>query len=241
MIIAIGKFLFKYRNAMAPLLFLLVALDPTPIFGDPRARRIVVAVGLVLVVAGQTLRALTIGLAYIKRGGKNKEVYADHLVTTGIFAHCRNPLYVGNILMVSGISLVADSRLSVLFAIPVVIFSLVCIIAAEENYLRGRFGEEFASYCQRVPRFIPRLSGLRGTLRGMTFNWQRVLVKDYQTIYAGAAGSIILVLEDSILRHGFAASRPLLWLLVPAWALLSLAILAVRILKKTGRLRAEPA
>jgi hypothetical protein len=46
--------------------------------------------GFVISLVGQLVRILTIGLDYIKRGGKKKTVYAEKLVTTGIFAHCRN-------------------------------------------------------------------------------------------------------------------------------------------------------
>ena len=65
--------------------------------------------GLVVALLGQILRAAVIGYAYIVRGGKNKRVYASDLVTGGFFAHGRNPLYVGNLLVVLGLLIIWDN------------------------------------------------------------------------------------------------------------------------------------
>jgi hypothetical protein len=47
-------------------------------------------IGLVVTITGQLIRGITIGLAYIIRGGKDRPVYAEDLVTEGMFNHCRN-------------------------------------------------------------------------------------------------------------------------------------------------------
>lgn len=39
---------------------------------------------------------------YIKRGGRNRRVFARGLVTEGVVAHCRNPMYLGHLLLVAG-------------------------------------------------------------------------------------------------------------------------------------------
>ena len=74
---------------------------------------ILIILGLLITVTGQLIRGATIGLAYIIRGGKEGKVYAEELVTTGIFNHCRNPLYVGNILMLFGVGVLSNSLLYV--------------------------------------------------------------------------------------------------------------------------------
>jgi hypothetical protein len=35
------------------------------------------------------------------------------------------------------------------------------IVTSEEEYLRGRFGDEYATYCRHVRRFLPRLTSYR--------------------------------------------------------------------------------
>ena len=63
--IKIGNFLFHYRNGLFPVFYLLLFISSPRIFED---YRLAVAVGLTLAIAGQALRAVTIGLAYIVRG-----------------------------------------------------------------------------------------------------------------------------------------------------------------------------
>jgi hypothetical protein len=56
----------------------------------------------------------------------------------------------------------------------------ICIVAAEEQYLLGRFGEAFKAYCQDVPRWLPKPAALRSS-EPMQFRWRRLLVKEYGT------------------------------------------------------------
>ena len=92
-----GKFFFKFRNAIFPLLYLcmLVFTRPGVFLGDLQLDRYVCILGIAIALAGQTFRILVIGFAYIERGGKDGKVYAESLVQTGFYAHVRNPMYVG--------------------------------------------------------------------------------------------------------------------------------------------------
>jgi len=106
-----------------------------------------VAWSLLLVLPGLWLRAYASG--YVK---KNRE-----LTTTGPYAHTRNPLYLGSILMAAGFA-VALLSWPVALAL-VIMFAVIYIptIASEERFLRATF-PEFPAYCRRVPRLIPRLT-----------------------------------------------------------------------------------
>src|SRR4026208_1568347 len=96
MIVRIGNFLFHYRNGLFPAAYLLLVFPSRALFEN---YRLALALGFFIAFAGQLIRALTIGLEYIVRGGRNRQVYADKLVQGGVFAHCRNPLYLGNYLI----------------------------------------------------------------------------------------------------------------------------------------------
>jgi protein-S-isoprenylcysteine O-methyltransferase Ste14 len=105
---------------------------------------------LALVLPGLWLRAYAAG--YVK---KNRE-----LTVTGPYAHTRNPLYLGSMLMAAGFALALQSwPVAVLLAIG---FSVIYIpvIAAEERFLRATF-PAFADYSRTVPRLIPRLTPAR--------------------------------------------------------------------------------
>ena len=145
--ISIGNFFFKYRNIAFIFLYLALFI-PSPqlfrpeLFGDGYYWWPIV-LGLVITVAGQLIRGATIGLAYIVRGGKDKKVYAEQLVTEGIFNHCRNPLYVGNVLMLTGVGVLSNSLIYVTVFIPLFLFIYHATLLAEENFLRNKFWQDF--------------------------------------------------------------------------------------------------
>src|SRR5213596_653057 len=138
MIIKIGNFLFHYRNGLFPLVYALLVLKGRPALPD---YRVAALLGFLVGLTGQLLRAVTIGLEYIIRGGRNRQVYAEKLVQGGIFAHCRNPLYIGNLLIILGLGIACNSGLFLAVGIPFFVFAYWAIIAAEENFLRSKFGD----------------------------------------------------------------------------------------------------
>lgn len=91
-------------------------------------------------------------------------VGATNLITDGPFGHVRNPLYVGNMLMYVGICVMSNALAPYLTIGMFLWFALQyhLIVSREEEHLRTAFGEEYAVYCNNVPRFIPRVSRYQG-------------------------------------------------------------------------------
>jgi protein-S-isoprenylcysteine O-methyltransferase Ste14 len=106
-----------------------------------------VAWSLALVLPGLWLRAYASG--YVK---KNRE-----LTVTGPYAHTRNPLYLGSMLMAAGfaVALLSWPVALVLAAGFAIIY--VPVVASEERFLRATFAG-FDAYCRSVPRLIPRIT-----------------------------------------------------------------------------------
>jgi protein-S-isoprenylcysteine O-methyltransferase Ste14 len=214
-----------------------VLLDrPRSFLGDPAADVWLNAAGFAVALTGQILRALVIGLAYIRRGGKGGKIYADALVQDGFFAHCRNPLYVGNFLVYLGLFVVLNSMAGYLVGVPFFIFAYLCITSAEEDFLRKRFGVEYEDYCRRVPRFVPVLRGLSNTVRGMRFKWKRLIRKEYGSTFAWLTAGFVLLARENFAWHGAGAARGALRGLLPVWLVVVAAYLLARWMKKTGRL-----
>ena len=84
--VRLGNFLFRNRNGIFPLFYLMLFVPSREVFPNPVTAMII---GFSVTTIGQLIRAMTIGLVYIIRGGKDRRVYAEDLVVTGIFAHCR--------------------------------------------------------------------------------------------------------------------------------------------------------
>lgn len=78
---------------------------------------------------------------------------SDDLVVQGIQHHIRHPLYGGGILILWGLATNEGGVASAIWG------TLYLIVGAliEEKRLRRRFGQAYVDYCERVPRFIPRL------------------------------------------------------------------------------------
>ncbi len=79
---------------------------------------------------------------------------ASRLVTHGPFRFTRNPMYLGFALTLTGWALWLDNWVSLLGIPLFVVVVTVLQIAPEERALQDRFGEEYASYRQRVNRWF---------------------------------------------------------------------------------------
>ena len=144
-IVRAGHFLFHWRNLLFPLVFVAVALATKPLafLASERADRWMDLAGLLVAVAGQALRVVVIGLAYIRRGGKDGKIYADTLVVEGFFAHSRNPLYLGNLMVFAGLLIALNSPAGWLVGAPFYLFAYHAITRAEESFLGQKFGAAY--------------------------------------------------------------------------------------------------
>jgi protein-S-isoprenylcysteine O-methyltransferase Ste14 len=239
-LIAIGNFFFKQRNRVFPVMMLVGLLCSRPGFpgGDYRLDLFLDTVGLVVCLAGQLLRGMTIGYEYIKRGGKKQQIWAGRLITGGVFSHTRNPLYVGNILIFCGIALIFGSPAALLAGIPAVLCIYLCIIAAEENFLRNKFGAAYDDYSQNVNRLWPDWHGFSISIDGMAFQWKRVLNKEYGTTFAWILAAVGIRFW-TLFRLDEESHKDELLLLIMLLVPVTLGYAWVRWLKKTGHLEEE--
>ena len=148
----IANFLFKYRSY-------------TPI---PLALYILISsyfqiqnliIGLTLIFIGELLRIWAVSYA----GGitRTTKVGAPSLCTTGPYSYTRNPLYIGNMIIYTGVVYVAGSYNILSMLIITWTFFIIqyyLIIKLEQNRLIEIFGKEYKAYMDNVPILFPRLS-----------------------------------------------------------------------------------
>ena len=78
----------------------------------------------------------------------------DALITTGIYRYSRNPIYLADLLILSGLALLFDAPVA-LVLVPVFGYVLVRrFIAPEEARLRAAFGTAFDDYARRTRRWL---------------------------------------------------------------------------------------
>ncbi|MEO3999106.1 isoprenylcysteine carboxylmethyltransferase family protein [Mesorhizobium sp. CAU 1732] len=108
-----------------------------------------------LVVAG----AIAIDIAAMRAMSRARTTImphrgSDHLVTGGPFAFTRNPLYLGNTMLMVGVGLISGILWFILLA-PVAAFATQKLaIEREERHLELRFGKKFRDYSKKVRRWI---------------------------------------------------------------------------------------
>jgi protein-S-isoprenylcysteine O-methyltransferase Ste14 len=116
-----------------------------------------ILIGLLLIFFGELIRIMSVRFA----GGitRTTKVGAPNLVTEGPYSITRNPLYLGNIAIYSGIVLFAGGPLIwelLLFTFIFFILQYSMIISLEERTLTKLFGKKYKRYCSEVPRLLPK-------------------------------------------------------------------------------------
>jgi protein-S-isoprenylcysteine O-methyltransferase Ste14 len=133
---------------------------------------------LVVALARPTPLSFVLGLPFALLGEAVRLWASGHiektkaLATGGPYAHSRNPLYLGSLLIAAG---VAVASASLLVAIAVAVYFLAfypSVMREEARFLEARFEQEYAPWAAAVPRFWPRLTP--GGPRASRFDWSRV-------------------------------------------------------------------
>jgi protein-S-isoprenylcysteine O-methyltransferase Ste14 len=109
-------------------------------------------------VAWGYLQYRLVGAYRIRRsgGGPGMETPPDRLVTSGAFAFSRNPMYLGHIIFLTGLTLSLQSWLGAAITVGTAVW-FQFRVRRDERRLVERFGEPYAEYCARVKRWIPGL------------------------------------------------------------------------------------
>jgi len=143
----VGAVLFRHRGWL-PVPFLLVPLLAR---GTMQPRNWII--GFALIVLGEAIRLAGVAAAGTVTRRRSRAV--QRLVTYGIFAWMRNPLYVGNFLIWIGFTVVSG----VLWFLPIaaLLFAVeyTLIVRYEEGVLESIFGDEYLAYKTQTPRWFP--------------------------------------------------------------------------------------
>ena len=95
------------------------------------------------------------------------------LATGGPYAHTRNPLYLGSVLMALGFLVAARHPISVTVGLAYLVVFYPFIIREEAKFLKGKFQDPYHDWALRVPLFFPRLTP--GGPRESKFQMSRLL------------------------------------------------------------------
>ena len=149
--------------------------------------------GALVVALGEAIRLWAV--LHIGAISRTRSQRLGPLIVSGPFAHVRNPLYLGNILLWAGFAI--GARLLWLAPIVVALLALEyhAIVRWEEGLIEQRIGEPYARYVAGVPRWLPSLSARASDSVTPAFSWQQTLFSERGTLIAIAAGAVLLALR----------------------------------------------
>lgn len=78
----------------------------------------------------------------------------SNIITTGIFAYSRNPIYIAMSLVPMGLGFIFSSFWILISLLPALVAVYFVAIKKEEAYLEQKFGEEYLQYQQKVRRWL---------------------------------------------------------------------------------------
>jgi protein-S-isoprenylcysteine O-methyltransferase Ste14 len=148
------------------------------------------ALGAVLIVPGLLIRALASG--HVRKN--------EALATSGPYAHTRNPLYLGSLLMGIGFAVAARSWWVGIVLVVMFLAIYLPVIRDEEVFLRQRF-PEFEEYARRVPRMLPRLTPFGTAQEGGGFSMDLYRKHREYNALLGAAAMMAVLIGKIILRR----------------------------------------
>ena len=110
--------------------------------------------GLLLVAGGVALVAAA--MRQFRAAGTNIETDkpSEAIVTTGLYARSRNPIYVAMAVILVGLGLAIDSLWVIAMVVPLLLVLRYGVIAREERYLTRKFGEPYRAYTAAVRRWL---------------------------------------------------------------------------------------
>lgn len=85
----------------------------------------------------------------------HKSEQASTLLTTGLFAFSRNPIYLGLAVLLAGVIIAGVRDVTALVMVPVFVLYIQRFqIVPEERLLQQVFGQQYSEYCQRTGRWL---------------------------------------------------------------------------------------
>ena len=169
------------------------ALTVITLYNEAEHHLVIWPSGIFIVLFGVSLRLWAtkhIGrrMLWMKKKGKK-------LIKTGPYAIVRNPLYIGNITIAAGLSILSE----LIWIVPLVIiyvFILYHFVALyEEKKLLERWGEEYSAYLSKIPRWIPNLKTLSLSRSG-GFKWRDAIRSEIPSVYVSLFAILMFVMKE---------------------------------------------
>jgi protein-S-isoprenylcysteine O-methyltransferase Ste14 len=185
----IGAWMFRYRSFL-PVPIVIIGL------AVPGWQRLSTwALGAGWILLGEAFRLAGVAAAGTVTRRRSRDV--RELVTWGVFAMTRNPLYVGNFFIWIGFAFMSGVPWFPLVAAVLFALEYHYIVAYEEGVLESTFGPEYLAYKTQTPRWAPRY-GARPTPG--EHSWPEAWKSERSTFLQYAALTVLLIVKANYWR-----------------------------------------
>jgi protein-S-isoprenylcysteine O-methyltransferase Ste14 len=145
-------------------------------------------------VVGGALRLWSV--SFMGRSARTRGDKAKRLLTSGPFAVCRNPIYLGNIVASCGFLVLCE----ILWYVPLYLaLSLAFyspIVRYEEYLLSDKYPGRYPAYRRATPRWIPLPS--RKALTRPIYGIREILYREKNFLRAMAGGLLFALLKEGV-------------------------------------------
>jgi len=117
------------------------------------------------------------------------------LVNMGPYAIVRNPLYIGNIIIATGLSVLSKLIWFTPFVILYFFTLYHFVVLYEEKKLSERWEDDYLAYFKEVPRWIPKLRNLH-RFKANGFKWTQALRSELPSLIYILFGIFAFVLKE---------------------------------------------
>jgi len=109
-------------------------------------------VGITLFLTGSYLNS---GSEFLRYSWKKKRKNTGRIYTGGFFKHAMHINYFGDIVLFTGMAMIARQFQLLIIPISMAFIFIFILFPLKENYLRGKYGDEFVSYASNTKKLIP--------------------------------------------------------------------------------------
>ena len=126
-----------------------------------KSGRIIIRIPLIIIGVLFIVLSVFIWIQAVIISKLDKNIKNNHLVTSGVYAYVRNPVYSAFMLLSTGIIFIIGNAWFFILPFLYWLFLTVLMKHTEEKWLKDRYGKTYKEYCKYVNRcwpWIPRKS-----------------------------------------------------------------------------------
>jgi protein-S-isoprenylcysteine O-methyltransferase Ste14 len=112
-----------------------------------------ITIGAILFVLGASMPVTARRAFHEAKTNIRPDKPTTAIVSSGLYAHTRNPIYQGAAIALLGLALMLGSDWILILIVPMLLVLHYGVVLREEHYLEKKFGQAYLSYKAAVPRY----------------------------------------------------------------------------------------